>query len=282
TPKIKKQIRALKKFALHNIEPIISSDEEGGSVQRLRSAIYSLPTARTMGKWSNQKLEKAAFKYGSAMKNLGIDIAFSPVADLSIPGYFIDRNSRSFGKSPTKVSEKALAWAKGLQRAGVMPVIKHWPGHGRAVDTHANPGRLPELSILEKSDLIPFNNAIAAGINAVMVGHLIAKDLTEAKIPASRSPKALQILRNQIGNDSLIFTDSLSMGGATKGLHKNISEAAIKSLAAGTDVALVCTPPKSLITDVTKAINSGRLSREAMIDKAKRILLWKNRLARQR
>jgi beta-glucosidase-like glycosyl hydrolase len=115
-----------------------------------------------------------------------------------------------------------------------------------------------------------------------MVGHLISKNLTEKKTPASRSPEALKILRAQIGEEALIFTDSLSMGGATSGLHKNISEAAIRSLAAGVDIALVCTPPRSLISEVTKAIASGRLPREAMVAKAKRILHWKNRLAVQR
>ena len=278
TTKIKSQIRYIKKQALHGITPIIASDEEGGGVQRLRHAIYPLPSAATMGGWSDSKIRKTAFEYGKRMKALGVDVAFSPVADLSVPDYFINRARRSFGSNPSVVSRKVVAWADGLKDADVLPVVKHWPGHGRSADTHAVPGKVPALTKLVESDLVPFNYAFERGVTAVMVGHLLVPGLTEPNTPTSRSKAALKLLRTQLGPDGLIITDSLSMGGATKGVKRNIAEAAIRSLEAGVDVALVCTGPRNLIAKVTAAVTSGRLPRAMMIEKVKRILGYKRAL----
>lgn len=278
TTNIKSQIRYVKSKALHGINPVIASDEEGGDVQRLRKAIYKLPSATTMGSWTDAKIRKTAFAYGKRMKSLGVDIAFSPVADLSINGFFIDRSRRSFGLNPSLVSRKVVAWADGLKDADVLPVVKHWPGHGHAADTHAVPGKVPSLSKLITSDLVPFNHAFESGVTAVMVGHLLVPALTEPNTPTSRSKAALELLRSQVGPEGLIITDSLSMGGATKGVKRNIAEAAIRSLEAGVDVALVCTGPKNLIAKVTAAVISGRLPREQMIEKVERILAYKRQL----
>lgn len=278
SPKLKSQIASIKKKALHGITPVIASDEEGGDVQRLRKAIYQLPSATTMGGWSDSKVRKTAREYGKRMKALGVDIAFSPVADLNVSGYFISRARRGFSSNPTTAGKKATAWAAGLEDARVLPVLKHWPGHGHSVDTHARPGLLPSLEKLEKSDLKPFHYAISQGVTAVMVGHLLVPGLTEPSTPTSRSKAALALLRSEIGPDGLIITDSLSMGGATRGLKKDISEAAIRSLEAGVDVALVCTGPRSLISRVTAAVTSGRLPRPMMIEKVQRILNYKRAL----
>jgi beta-N-acetylhexosaminidase len=279
SPKLKSQIKYLKSKALNGILPVIASDEEGGDVQRLRRAIYTLPSAATMGTWSDAKIRKTAFAYGKRMKALGVDIAFSPVADLSVPGFFINRARRSFGANPDVVSKKVTAWADGLKDADVLPVVKHWPGHGRAADTHAVPGKVRSLTKLAAADLIPFNHAFEQGVTAVMVGHLLVPGLTEPNTPTSRSKAALELLRSQAGPESLIVTDSLSMGGATKWIPKrSIAEAAIRSLEAGVDVALVCTGPRNLIEKVTAAVTSGRLSRPSMIAKVKRILAYKKQL----
>ena len=278
TSSIKSQIRYIKSKSLHGITPVIASDEEGGDVQRLRRAIYTLPSAATMGAWSDAKIRNTAFDYGKKMKALGVDIAFSPVADLSISGFFISRARRSFGSKPDVVSRKVVAWADGLKDADILPVVKHWPGHGHSADTHAVPGKVPALAKLVTADLVPFNYAFEHGVAAVMVGHLLVPGLTEPNTPTSRSKAALELLRTQIGPDGLIITDSLSMGGATKGVKRNIAEAAIRSLEAGVDVALVCTGPRNLIAKVTAAVTSGRLSRAMMIEKVKRILAYKRAL----
>lgn len=278
SPNLKSQVLRLRNLSPNGVGLVIASDEEGGWVQRLRRAIYTLPSATTMGAWSDSKIRKTAKAYGLRMKALGVDIAFSPVADLNVPGYFIAENRRGFSSDPKVAGRKAAAWAAGLAEAGVIPTVKHWPGHGRSGDTHAKPSTLAPIADLEKKDLLPFKYAFEHGVKVAMVGHLLVPGLTEEKTPTSRSPKALALLREQLGSDGVIVTDSLSMGGATKGLHKDIAEAAIRSLEAGVDIALVCTGPKNLISRVTAALDSGRLDRGEMLKKVRRILKLKNKL----
>lgn len=277
-PNLKSKITSLRKYSPNGVRLVIASDEEGGWVQRLRSAIYTLPSATTMGTWTDAKIRKTAKEYGTHMKALGVDIAFSPVADLNVPGFFIAQNRRGFSSNPAVAGKKALAWALGLQDAGVVATAKHWPGHGSSGDTHARPSTLANIDKLQEQDLVPFKFLFQNGVKLAMVGHLLVPGLTEDKTPTSRSPKALALLRAQIGNDGIIVTDSLSMGGATKGLHKDIAEAAIRSLEAGVDIALVCTGPKNLISRVTAALDSGRLNRDEMLKKVRRILNLKRKL----
>jgi beta-N-acetylhexosaminidase len=259
------------------VPPFIASDEEGGVVQRLADVIYPLRSAKTMGTWSESEVTRTAVKYGKAMKKLGVDMAMSPVADLDIPGHFIGIQSRAFSSTPAGAARSAIAWATGLESAGVAPVIKHWPGHGRATDTHSNPGIIPNYTQLTKSDLVPFDRAIAAGFTAVMVGHLESKGLTERGVPASRSPKALAILRDQIGPDGLIITDSLSMEAALVGVKHRAVEAVRGSLDAGVDVALICSGPSNIVERVAHQISEDGLTRGELVDKVRRILAWKKR-----
>ena len=275
---LKRQIASLVKKSRGKVAPLIASDEEGGAVQRLASAIYPLPSARVMGTWDASRITSKAKDYGKSMKRLGVDMAFSPVADLNIPGQFIATQSRAFSDDPKRVGNAAVAWATGLDRAGVAPVIKHWPGHGRASDTHRKPGRLPSYSKLAKADLKPFSQAIREGFTAVMVGHLESAGLTERGVPASRSSKALAVLRDEIGPDGLIITDSLSMEAALIGVRHRSSDAVYKSLDAGADVAVICSAPAQIVNRVAVKVSDTDLSRAELIEKVARILAWKKRL----
>ena len=274
---LKQQISKLVGKANGKVAPLIASDEEGGAVQRLADVIYPLRSAVVMGRWSDAEVTKTATKYGKAMKRLGVDMAFSPVADLDIDGHFMSDQSRAFSSSPTGAARSAIAWATGLDAAGVAPVVKHWPGHGHATDTHRAPGTIPSFNKLLKSDLIPFDRAIDAGFTAVMVGHLESKGLTERGVPASRSPGALAVLREQIGPDGLIITDSLSMEAALVGVKHKPAEVVLRSLAAGVDVALICSGPANLIDRVVSRMSPDELSRDDLIEKVNRILAWKKR-----
>lgn len=274
---LKQQISQLRRKADDRVPPLIASDEEGGAVQRLAGAIYPLPSASVMGTWTDAELTTTATKYGKAMKRLGVDMALSPVADLDIDGHFISDQSRAFSSSPSGAARSTIAWAMGLDAAGVAPVVKHWPGHGRATDTHRAPGVVPPLSKLKKSDLIPFDRAIDAGFAAVMVGHLESRGLTEPGIPASRSPQALAVLREQIGPEGLIITDSLSMEASLVGVGHRPAAAVLQSLAAGVDVALICSGPNTLVDRLMSRRSPEELSRDDLIAKVTRILAWKKR-----
>jgi beta-N-acetylhexosaminidase len=274
---LRQQIAKLVGRAGNDVPPFIASDEEGGAVQRLAGAIYPLRSAEVMGTWTENEITRTATKYGKEMKKLGVDMAMSPVADLDVPGSFIGDMSRAFSANPNGAARSAISWATGLELAGVAPVVKHWPGHGHATDTHRAPGIIPPYSQLLKSDLIPFDRAIAAGFTAVMVGHLQSKGLTEPNVPVSRSPKALGILREQIGPDGLIITDSLSMEAALVGVDHRPGEVVRASLDAGVDVALICSAPADLVNRVARQISPEGLSRSELIDKVNRILAWKKR-----
>jgi beta-N-acetylhexosaminidase len=274
---LKRQIASLVKKSRGEVAPFIASDEEGGSVQRLEDVIYALPSARVMGTWDASRITTTAKKYGKNMKRLGVDLSFSPVADLNIEGQLIAMQSRAFSDDPQRAGDAAVAWATGLDSSGVAPVIKHWPGHGRASDTHLTSGRIPSLAQLVKSDLKPFSQAIRAGFTAVMVGHLESKGLTERGVPASRSPRALAVLRDEIGPDGLIITDSLTMEGALVGVRHRLVDALYKTLDAGADIAVICTDPTQIVKRVASKLSTTDLTRAELIEKVSRILAWKKR-----
>lgn len=252
--------------------PVIASDEEGGSVQRLASAIYRLPSAETMGTWSDGKIRRTAARYGRAMAQLGVRMSLAPVADLRVPGSYIDDLGRGFSTSPGRVGRAVVAWSRGLESAGVIPVVKHWPGHGHAVDTHQFAARIPALSSLQSADLIPFRMAFNDGADAVMVGHLQSKGLTKQGQPATQSRQALSLLREQAGPDTVIVTDSLSMAAASSARGLSESQAVIASLRAGADWAMVCsTNTLGIVKAVGRALRAGSLDRDQLVASSRRI-----------
>lgn len=263
--------------------PLIASDEEGGEVQRLSSLIYPLASAETMGRWSPAKITRTARDYARRMRALGVTVALGPDADLAIPGHFIAAAHRSFSADPRKVGIDVNAWNDGLDAAGVLGVIKHWPGHGQASDTHVGTSAVPPWSVLRHRDLTPFNAAFAHQSGAVMVGHLEVPGLTEGSLPASESPTALRTLRAQAGSSVLIMTDDLSMAAASTALKVSPAQAAVRSLAAGADIAMVCwAPADGVTTAVARAIDDGRLPHQQAVASARRVLRAKMDLAAER
>jgi len=263
--------------------PLIASDEEGGQVQRLSSLIYPLPSAEAMGHWSPAKITTTARMYALRMKALGVTVALGPDADIAVPGYYIAAAHRSFSVDPRQVGVDVNAWNDGLDDAGVLGVIKHWPGHGQAGDTHTGGSAVPPWSVLQRRDLIPFRAAFAHHAGAAMIGHLRVPGLTEGSLPASESPTALRALRAQAGATALIVTDDLSMAAASTTLGISPAQAAVRSLVAGADVAMVCWAPVDGVTSaVTRAINDGRLPRNQAIASARRVLRTKMHVAAQR
>lgn len=251
---------------------VIASDEEGGTVQRLAPLLGSLPSAATMGRWPSRRIERTAANYARRMAALGVDMSLAPVADLNVPGNYIATLGRAFSGNPRAAGRDVVAWSRGTAAAGVLPVVKHWPGHGHAGDTHERAARVPRLSVLERRDMVPFRMALAAGVPVVMVGHLQAKGLTRRGVPASQSRPALRLLRDQAGPDTVIVTDSLSMAASSSARGLSESQAVVAALRAGVDWAMVCTEQMPrVVSAVTRAIRSGRLNRAALEVSATRI-----------
>ncbi len=270
---IGRDLAAVLRAAPHGVKPFIAGDEEGGQVQRLRYVIYPLPSARVQGGWSTWKTRTTAEEYGARLRRLHLSVVFGPVADLDVPGRYMSSLDRCFSRNPKVVGSHVVAWVKGLRAARVLATAKHWPGHGWATDTHTDAARVPSLSVLRREDMVPFEQAFAAGVPLVMVGHLRSKGLTGDETPASLSRRALNYLRERAGEETVIVTDSLSMAATTKAVGLKLPAAAVRALRAGADLALFASGgPKPVIDAVTAAIRSGRIPRAKAEAKALRIL----------
>ena len=283
SPNLAQTLARAKALAPRGNPPLIASDEEGGQVQRLSSLIYPLPSAEEMGHWSPAKITATARNYALRMKALGVTVALSPDMDIAVPGYYIATTHRGFSDDPQQVAVDANAWNNGLSAAGVLGVIKHWPGHGQASDTHKASSIVPPWSLLQRRDLIPFKAAFAQHASAVLVGHLNVPGLTQGSSPASESTPALRALRAQAGPAVLIMTDDLSMAAASTALGITPAQAAVKSLTAGADVAMVCWAPlDGVLSAVTLAINNGSLPRAQAVTSARRVLHVKDQVTATR
>lgn len=258
------------------VPPMIASDEEGGAVQRLSRLVYPLPAAATMGRWTPARVRRTAHDYALRMRRLGVGMDLAPVVDLAVPGSYLDNLGRSFAARPGPVAERARAWRLGMRDAGVVTVLKHWPGHGSARNTHTGPGRVAPLSELQRWDLMPFERELADGAPVVMVGHLLSRGLTRDGTPTSLSRRALTYLRRSAGPEVVILTDSLTMAAATSAVGATPVEATVRALRAGADWAMVCDGDAlRAIGAVRRALLDGSLPRARAEASARRVLAIK-------
>ena len=245
----------------------VSVDEEGGRVSRLSALIGSQPAPRVLAETSTpEQVYGIALDRGRQMRGLGITIDFAPVVDVTdaanSAGVIGDR---SFGSDPTAVTDYAGAYARGLRDAGVLPVLKHFPGHGRGSgDSHAGSVVTPPLADLQANDLVPYRTLTAQAPVGVMVGHMEVPGLTGSE-PASLSPAAYALLRSgDYGGPPFngpVFTDDLSSMRAITDRF-GVAEAVLRSLQAGADVALWVTTTEvpAVLDRLEKAVAAGELS----------------------
>jgi beta-N-acetylhexosaminidase len=263
----------------------VSVDEEGGRVSRLKKLIGPAPSPKEIAQTrSPQQVHDLALSRGQAMKSLGITVDFAPVVDVvsdapddSVIG------DRSFGWDPKVVTAYAGEYAQGLREAGVLPVLKHFPGHGHGSgDSHKGGVTTPRLSELETNDLVPYRTLVTASPVGVMVGHLQVPGLT-GDDPASLSPAAVQLLRTgKVGDyseppfDGPIFSDDLSSMAAISDRF-GVAEAVLKTLQAGTDVALWVTTDEvpAVLDRLEKALAAGDLKMPDIDASVKRVAAMK-------
>lgn len=214
---------------------ILASDEEGGSVQRYRSVLGSLPSARKQATSMSTAQVRAMYReYGRKLRRLGVTMAAAPVLDVG-GGPAIGR--RAYSTKPSTVTKYGIAAIQGYRDAGIIPVVKHFPGHGRAsADSHIQAATGPSLSSIRKKDLLPFRDVIRAmPQTAVMVGHIRTPGLSTR--PASQSKKAMTgLLQGELGARGLIVSDGLGMAG-TQAPSEGI--ALVRFLSAGGDLGIV-------------------------------------------
>lgn len=260
----------------------VSVDEEGGRVSRLKSLIGTAPSARELARSQTpDQVHELATQRGKKMHDLGITVDFAPVVDVSDEPDDAVIGDRSFSNDPAVVTAYAGAYAQGLRDAGVLPVLKHFPGHGHGSgDSHKGGVVTPPLADLQTSDLLPYRTLITATPVAVMVGHLQVPGLT-GDDPASLSRPAVQLLRDGIGYgappfNGPVFSDDLSSMAAISDRF-GVAEAALRSLQAGVDVALWVTTDEvpAVLDRLEKAVSAGELALPAVDQSLLRVAAMK-------
>ena len=221
----------------------IAVDQEGGRVARLLPAhgFASLPSARTMGQGTPGETERLAFGMGRELREAGINLDFAPVADIDATEgprvSLVASQERCFGRDPGLASRHALAFGRGLARAGVAPCLKHFPGLGCAsADSHL--GRTDVTACFDEArDLAPYREAAARGWpGMVMVSHAVCASL-EPDRPASLSKAAVAgLLRSRIGWQGVVVSDDLQMRAVAD--HYSLEKAVRLAVEAGVDILL--------------------------------------------
>jgi beta-N-acetylhexosaminidase len=266
------RIQALKDAS--TIPPLVAVDEEGGAVQDLRDVLGPFPSQERMAATTQPAgAHDQVLIHAQSMATLGIDVVFAPVVDV-LPGDGRDPlgDDRSFGSDPALVTQYGGAYVDAFNEAGILPTLKHFPGHGNTTgDSHDGVVSAPPLPQLRERDLVPYDTLLDRDV-AVMVGHMVVPDVTIFG-PASLSSGIVQdLLRDEYGFDGLIFTDSLSMGGVTG--QGGPEELAVKALEAGADVALYATLPNPgpVLDHLVDALASGRLDADQVATSVVRVL----------
>src|ERR1700733_11970005 len=243
----------------------VSVDEEGGRVARLSKLIG--PAAKALAQMHTpDEVYGMALDRGHRMRGLGVTVDFAPDVDVTEAPDDTVIGDRSFGSGPAKVTEYAGSYARGLRDAGLLPVLKHFPGHGHGSgDSHTGGVVTPPLSQLQNDDLVPYRTLVTAAPVGVMVGHLQVPELTGTD-PASLSRAAVQLLRTGTGYkgpafDGPVFTDDLSSMAAINDRY-SVPEAVLRALQAGNDVALWVTTDEvpAVLDRLEKAVAAGELT----------------------
>ena len=256
---------------------MVTFDGEWGLSMRLKET-PKYPRNMVLGAITSDPLLYAYGKeVGRQLREIGVHVNFAPVGDVNINPKNPVINTRSFGEDPKLVSQKVIAYSKGLESQNVLSVTKHFPGHGDTnVDSHKS---LPKLNFtrarLDSIEFYPFTALTQANLSGVMVGHLEVPSLEPTPgLPSSLSHNIVQkILIDSIGFNGLVFTDALAMRGAAVG-----NGICLKAIQAGNDMVL--TPPqiKRELDLVYAAFKSGELSEQLIEERCKKILRYKHAL----
>jgi beta-N-acetylhexosaminidase len=258
---------------------LISTDQEQGVVFRVGPPATQFPGAMALGAGrSAVDARTAAAITGAELRAVGVNQDYAPVADVNVNALNPVIGVRSFSSDPELVAELTAAQVRGLEAdGGIASCPKHFPGHGdTATDSHVG---IPEIDHTREEwsqiDAPPFRAAIAAGVDAIMTAHIVVKSLDPAGDPATLSkPIMTGILREELGFDGLVITDSLGMAGVRQ--KYGDAEVPVRALEAGVDQLLM--PPKMDVAydAVLAAVRSGRISERRLDQSVYRVLRLKH------
>lgn len=266
-----------------NGSPLLAIDEEGGRVARIaNNENFDVPKYESMAAIAEsddpEEAYKAAFTIGSYVKKYGFDIDYAPVADVNTNPDNIVIGPRAFSDDPETAAKFVVSYLNGLESAGVIGTLKHFPGHGDvSTDTHYGYASTDKTwDEMLKCEMIPFKAGIKAGAQMIMTAHIAAPNVSGDDLPATLSPVILQDkLRGELGFDGVIVTDAMDMGAITKQFSN--TEAAIKSIQAGVDVVLCSREFTQVFDAVVKAVEKGEIKESRIDESVKRILKLKQK-----
>ncbi len=252
---------------------LIGMDAEWGVAMRL-SGEPRFPYQQTIGAANDPKLtEKIGNHMGIECDMLGIHMNFSPVADVNLNPKNPVIGFRSFGSDPKTVAKQTAAMVKGIEDAGVISCVKHFPGHGDTdKDSHMElPLVSHSVAEFESKDFLPFKSAIDAGTRSVMVAHLNVPALDPSGMPSSLSKPVIETyLRKKLGFKGLVISDALNMKAVAEKYGK--SEVVAKAYEAGCDILLFPENVKDAIKLIQTKVESGSLSKEDVNEHCRRVL----------
>ena len=260
---------------------LTTSDFEWGVQMRVAGAT-KFPRAMAFGATGDPRLAYEAGKVvGAESRAIGVHVNFAPVADVNNNPRNPVINIRSFGEDPARVGEMVAGFTRGLQDAGMLATLKHFPGHGDTdVDSHLGlPVVAHSRERLEAVELAPFRTGIQAGAAAVMVAHMEMPAIDPEKQPATFSPAVIGTLLRP-GFEGLIVSDSMKMAAITR--MATPGEAAVRAVKAGIDVILDSPDSAAAATAIVAAVTAGDIPRARIEQSARRILEAKARLGLQR
>jgi beta-N-acetylhexosaminidase len=255
---------------------LIAADFERGVSMRLQGTT-NFPHAMAFG--ADGKIEDAQ-KFGlitaEEARAIGIHWNFFPDADVNSNPINPIINTRSFGEDPKAVGDLVSAYIKGAHEGGMLTTVKHFPGHGdTATDSHLGVASVNvDRAHLDSIELPPFRQAIAAGVDSVMVAHVTVPALDpDPNHVATISPSVVSdLLEKQMNFNGIIVTDALDMAGLTHLFQNNIGRAAVEAFKAGNDLLLIPTDLGASVDAMLKAVESGEISRERLDRSVRKIL----------
>ena len=264
----------LKSLNGDNTPLFLCVDQEGGRVDRMPPEVDDLPSAYDYIAAGGDPLERGKV-LSAQCAAFGFNLDFSTCLDIwSNPDNTVI-GDRAYGSDPDTVTSAGLAVNEGLGQGGVIPVVKHFPGHGdTSTDSHVD---LPVVDKtaeqLKEFELIPFQAAIDGGTPCVMVAHILMTQI-DPDLPASLSPEVVTgLLRQDLGFDGVVMTDAMEMSALTK--YYTGGQAAVMAIQAGVDILLCPGDLDGTIAALEAAVEDGSISEERLDESVQRILTFK-------
>lgn len=254
---------------------LIGADMERGAGQQFDGSTGLPPAAAIASLRDRDAVRRAARHTAREARTMGVNWNYAPVADLDVEPANPVMNTRGFGAQPSEVGDYVAEWIDACQSEGVLACAKHFPGHGRTLES--SQVTLPVVStphsVLMQDDLLPFKSAIDAGVGSIMTAHVAYPALDPSGMPATLSREILTwVLRQRCEYENLIVGDSINLPAVTQGIDEG--EAAVRAILAGCDMVLAPGDLAKTVQALETAVSDGRIERDRLRLSLRRRLKW--------